>query len=124
MNNRRNWNDNQLIEAINSYTTMADVLRHIGLVVCSGNYNTIKLRAKKLNIDISHLIGHHKNPNSYNKICDEDLFVIDSNISGKLVRYRILSKKLIEYKCSECGLTGNWNGEKNNITIRSYEWYI
>ena len=42
-------------KVIKQHSSFADIMRHFGLVVASGNYNTLKKRLKEEDIDYSHI---------------------------------------------------------------------
>lgn len=50
-------------------------------------------------------------------IDDSDLFCENSPHSRNTLKKRILKNKLIEYKCFECGNTGEWNGKPITLQL-------
>lgn len=53
----REWTDEQLIEAVRTSESVADVLRKINLRTVGGNYLNIMRNINRLNLDISHFKG-------------------------------------------------------------------
>ena len=54
---KRKWTDEQFIEAVKTSLSYAEVLRKIGLKVAGSNYDTVKRKIAKLNLDTSHMTG-------------------------------------------------------------------
>lgn len=54
---KRKWTDEQFIEAVKTSLSYAEVLRKIGLTVAGSNYDTVKRKIAKLNLDTSHMTG-------------------------------------------------------------------
>ena len=49
--------DEQFIELVKNNSSFAEVIRAMGLKPAGGNYDTVKKRINKLNLDISHMTG-------------------------------------------------------------------
>lgn len=66
----------QLEEAVRTSTTIAEVLRRIGLVPRGGNYDNLRKHCREWGIDMSHLEPSH-NPRSrwdgYDRMTDEEI---------------------------------------------------
>lgn len=54
---KRKWTDEQFIEAVASSLSYAEVIRKIGLKPAGSNYDTVKRKISKLNLDTSHMTG-------------------------------------------------------------------
>lgn len=54
---KRKWTDDLFIKAVETTLSYAEVLRKIGLKAAGGNYETVKRKISKLNIDTSHMTG-------------------------------------------------------------------
>jgi transposase-like protein/Zn finger protein HypA/HybF involved in hydrogenase expression len=102
---------------VSSSKSIADIIRHFGLVGASANYDTVKKRISEENIDASHIplgLGSNKGRKfgpSKDRIPTKDLLVEDSSYSRGHLKKRLLQEKLIENKCQECGLHSEWNGK-------------
>jgi 5-methylcytosine-specific restriction endonuclease McrA len=102
---------------------MVMVLNKLNLRCAGGNYKTIKKYIELYNIDISHfetdderysrLIKYNTN----NKIPLEDILVINSTYSRTNLKPRLISENILEYKCIECGNTGEWNGKPITLQL-------
>ena len=100
--------------------SIAGVLRQLGLRPIGGNYRTIHRIIEENGIDTSHFTGQGWNVGLAFKpqksICDEDVFVINSNYKCSW-RLRERYKKVtgIE-KCENCGLD-SWLGKNIPLEI-------
>ena len=54
---RTKYSEQDLIEAVKTSFSIADVCRKVGLKPVGGNYKTIKQKIIKFNIDDSHFLG-------------------------------------------------------------------
>ena len=99
----RTWTIDQLAVAITDSTTWKQVASALGI---SSGSAILRRAAEASGIDYSHFPGkgHGKHKP---RTTDEDLFVLDSKHSQKLLRERFLPT--VEYRCSECGIT-EWRG--------------
>lgn len=80
------------------------------------SYRILKEYIKNWNLDTSSLSHYNKN-SSKRKISDFDVYKVNSKISQRQLRKRVLKDKLIPYKCVYCGNTGVWNGKKLTLTL-------
>lgn len=92
----------------------SECLRKIGLGT-KGKHNRFKFRdrCEELKIDTSHFTNHnvqkYRNNSSINT---KDLIVKNSkHYNYSRLKRRLIEEKLLEYKCEECGNTGEWNGK-------------
>ena len=72
----------------------------------------VKERIKLLNIDTSHFKGR-KSKSSSNPIYTLEEILVENSSYENIARLksRILKANLLEYKCMNCGNTGEWNGK-------------
>lgn len=109
------WTDEQLISAIKSSDSKADVLRCMGLgeKVGQGYY------VKRINEDIARLnidTTHFKRKKSSEKYEEKNIFIPESKYSDrKSIKKRLLASGLL-YKCSECGIA-EWNGKSLSLHL-------
>lgn len=54
---KRKWADEQLIEAVKTSLSYAEVMRKLGLKTAGSNYDTVKRKIKEHNLDTSHMTG-------------------------------------------------------------------
>lgn len=107
------YTEKEFIDAVNSSTSIRQVLNKLGLKEAGGNYNHTKIRIKNLGLDISHFKGQgwNKGKKLGPKKSIEELLVIDRKYpyqSFKL-KNRLLSEGIKQHKCETCGIT-EWNG--------------
>jgi 5-methylcytosine-specific restriction endonuclease McrA len=104
---RRSWTDSDLITSVVDATSMAQVLRRLGLRTAGGNYEQIRTRMKALRLDTSHWTGQahlrgKSNPHvprrSLESILRRDVFYQSNKLRKRLIRERLL-----EPICSYCG---------------------
>ena len=90
---KRKWTEEQLINACKNNTTKASVLRELGLSTKSGNYQTIDLCIKNLNINILHF-KQETSKNFNNEISLEQILIKDSKyISTSNLKRKLLKKR-------------------------------
>lgn len=54
---KRKWTDEQLIEAVETSLSYAEVMRKLGLKPAGSNYDTVKRKISEFNLDTSHMTG-------------------------------------------------------------------
>jgi hypothetical protein len=55
---QKTWNDTQLLSAVATSTSIAQVIKKLGLVPAGGNYTQVQERIKTLKVDTSHFTGY------------------------------------------------------------------
>ncbi len=110
-----------LQDAANNSTSIAGILRHLGLRQAGGTQAYIGRRLKELEIDTSHFTGqgHMKNRPALNRRTSSDILVVLPEGSRRVKRNQLLRAMTdngIEYKCS-CGIDGQWNGKPITLEI-------
>lgn len=104
---RRTWTESQLIAAVAESTSMAQVLRRIGLRPAGGNYEQVKMRIASLRLATEHWTGQahlrgKSNPHVRRHPLESILRRGTYYQSNKL-RKRLLREGILEAKCSSCG---------------------
>ena len=107
---RTKWTEEQLIKAVKSSFTIAEVLRKIGLQVRAGNYETFHRYCKKLKLDSSHFTGQKCGRGGKRKTLLSEILVKDSSYPRGHLKDRLLKKGLLKNKCSICGIE-KWKGK-------------
>lgn len=99
--------------------TYKEALITMGFAAKSGgNYKTLKQRILRDNIDVSHIENNKKKfRGTTNEISIDDAFVIGSNLSSKSLKKKLFKNKLLEEKCSKCGLENQWEGEPISLQL-------
>lgn len=112
-----------LVPIVKDCTSVAQVLRMLGLKQAGGTHHYVSKKLKELNIDISHFLGQSANRGQNHKGGPQTLEwtkILVLRTSGKRQRAFILRRALIEsgatYECNECGLS-EWRGKE--ITLHA-----
>ncbi|SRR5260221_9090921 len=105
----RKWSDEDLIRAVGSSLTIADVLRKLGLKVIPGNYDSLRVHIKRLGIDILHFTGHASGRGGPKPIQLENILVKSSSYPRSKLKCRLLKNGMLNNICYECGMTPIWN---------------
>lgn len=82
----------------------------------SGNIvkSNIEKRINELHLSTQHFLTHS---GGGNKVPDEEVFKTNSSISQTTLRRRFFNKKIVDYKCSICGLLPFWQGKELVLTL-------
>ncbi len=110
---RRSWTDAELIAFVAESTSMAQVLRRLGLRAAGGNYEQVKVRINSLRLTTEHWTGQahlrgKTNPHVRRHPLQSILRRGTVYQSNKL-RKRLLREGVLEPKCSSCGGV-EWRG--------------
>jgi hypothetical protein len=113
---KRKFTDEQLINAVKTSLSKAEVMRKLNLHAGGANYDTIKKYIKQLGLDTSHFTGAAWNqgskytpvkpPTPLNQILIENSSWTNTNFLKK----RLLREGYKEWKCECCGQT-EWLGK-------------
>lgn len=135
---KRKWTDEQLIEAVKTSLSYAEVMRKLGLKAAGSNYDTVKKKIKEYNLDTSHMTGQAWNQGDrYKPIREaqplEAILIENSSYRSTYhLKDRLLKEYMKEYKCECCGNT-EWmgkpialelhhvNGIKNDLRIENLQ---
>lgn len=121
MKKYRNYSREDIIEAVKTSFSLAEVLRKLNLKPLGGNYRTIKNNIIRYDINISHFTGQgwnkfgHKNFGGSGKPLKAALS-INSSLSSSNVKERLFNNRIKENKCEICGLT-SWLGKPINCEL-------
>lgn len=103
------------IKLIKESSSLREVCLKAGLVVTTGNYDTLKRIIKENNIDISHFkrcsLGSYNEPKEL-----VEYLVKDSTIKSYKLKNRLFKEHIKEKKCECCGLT-EWLGKPINLQL-------
>lgn len=121
MANKTRYTNEEFINAVKHSYSISQVLKKLNLSPTGSNYKGFKLRAKKLNVDISHFTGQShlkgKRHNWAKKIPLEEILVKNSSYqSRECLKNRLIKEGMLEYKCYECGLT-NWRNKPISLQL-------
>ena len=113
---KRKWTDEQLIEAVKSSLSYAEVIKKLGLKATGSNYDTVKRKIKEYNLDISHMTGQAWNqgakfkPIKPSRPLKEVLIKNSTWINTNHLRERLLKEEIKKYMCECCG-NAEWLGK-------------
>lgn len=110
-----------LQDAANKSSSIAGVLRHLGLKQAGGTQAYIGRRLKELEVDTSHFTGqgHMKDRPSLNRRTSSEILVVLPEGSRRVKRHQLLramTENGIDYRCS-CGINGTWNNKVITLEI-------
>jgi Zn finger protein HypA/HybF involved in hydrogenase expression len=116
-NGIRRWSDDDLINAVQGNSTIADVIRSLELTVRPGNYRTVKRHIARLGLDVSHFTGksHSRRTTKMKRL--EEVMVDGSTYATHALKKRIIECGLIPYECEQCGMGPRWNGKKMVLVL-------
>lgn len=116
---RHSYTVEQLIEAVKSSTSIAQVLTKLKIRPAGGNYATIKRRIDSHGIDISHFDGQAwargANLGPKKPLTD---YLVDGSVSANSssLRKRLIAEEVFEHKCSSCNLS-EWLGQPISLEL-------
>lgn len=100
----------KIVEQANSYS---NCLRALGLGTKGGSSTDIlKKRINELNLSVEHF-GKLKKQSVYAKYTLDEILVKNSSYANiQSLKARLVREGRLEYKCANCGNTGEWMGKK------------
>jgi 5-methylcytosine-specific restriction endonuclease McrA len=120
---KRTYSDDDLREAAKVVTSIAGMIRYLGIPQAGGTHQHISRRIKAAGIDTSHFTGRAWNKGStipkLRKTPEATLVLRPAGSSKEktpLLR-RALLEVGVEHKCKSCSLSGTWQGETLTLEI-------
>ena len=116
MGAHRKYTRDALAAAAAESSSVAGVLRHLGIPMSGGMHTHISRRLKHFGIDTSHFSGsgHQRGKRSLNRLAADQILVLRAQGSNR-VKPHVLRRALLEigvpYCCAHCGLAGEWQGK-------------
>lgn len=105
---KHNYDDENLIQYVQSSMSYAQVLRKMNITPAGGNYSTLKRKIKEQEIDVSHFTGQGWNvglrfkPNQPLPI--EDFLQVDRPCSSHNLKKRLIKEGMKDHICESCQL--------------------
>jgi transposase-like protein len=104
-----------LVDAVAASTSMADVLRHLGLALNGGTHAHLRRRITQFGIDTSHFLGRaHARGTSSPRRRDAAAILVVRPAGARRQAPGVLRRALEElgrpYLCAGCGVGNVWNG--------------
>jgi hypothetical protein len=122
MGARRKWTDQDLIDAVRSSRSYAEIVTRLGLNQGGGTHQHVKMHIQRLGLEFSHRDSHAwmRDPGAKTggrPMPLEQILISDSNYchSGRL-RGRLIRSGLKEARCEMCGLT-EWRGSPIQLEL-------
>lgn len=110
-----------LQEAVRESTSMAGVLRYLGVHQSGGNHSHISRRVREFGLDTSHFLGQYQGlRGGSNKLHYTEVLVLRDENSPRQYAFRLRRCMLdagMIYACGSCGLGPEWNGKKLTLEI-------
>jgi len=114
-----------LKKIISESISLAEVLNKLNMGSSGNAYRVLKKCIKENNINTSHFLGQgHGKGVSYLqdwvssvKIPIEQILVENSTYQTSKLSKRLRKEKILEYKCSNCGLDNSWNDRQLNLHL-------
>lgn len=106
----KRYSKQDFINAWNSSTSIAQVMRELGYAQGGGSYATMRKYAEELGLTSDHMLGnsHMKGKtHNWNSRHLEELLVKNSSAAG--IKKRLFKEGILKKECSKCLIT-EWNG--------------
>ena len=101
---RHKYSVDDLKNAVKNSFSIRQVLEYLGIVAAGGNYQTVKKRLSKYQIDTSHFHGQSWNKGKITgpRKPIKSYLTKNSSIQSFKLKKRLLSDKVFEHKCYNC----------------------
>ncbi|GAA1248444.1 hypothetical protein GCM10009633_21770 [Janibacter melonis] len=111
MGRKRRWTDDQLAEAVESSTSVAQVIGRLGIRVAGGNYAVVRRAIAAAQLDTSHFTGQAWNKGlSQGPTRPLDAYLSNEHpISSYRLKNRLVRAGIFTWRCDSCGGT-QWLG--------------
>lgn len=110
----KDFTKEEIIEKVNKCTSFSGLARELNYHSRGAILGTIKKYLVENNIDFSHFTGMAPDRQVRTP---ENIFIINSTASQKVLRRHYKDGNYTEYKCSICGLEPFWNGKALSLTL-------
>lgn len=115
----RKYTEEMLLDAVAHSTSVAGVLRYLGLPQAGGTHAHISRTIKRFGIDTSHFIRYQNG--SYRRRLRADEILVRVPYGSKRTKPPLLRRALHEigrpYCCAICGNSGEWLGRSLRLEI-------
>jgi hypothetical protein len=115
----RTYTDEQFIEAVETSTSIRQVLNKLGLKEAGGNYQVAQIRMKRLGVNLCsgpNGQGWSKGKTLGPKRPIEYYLTENSHHQSFKLKGRLITEGLKQHKCECCGIT-EWNGKPAPIEL-------
>lgn len=103
----RKYTDENVIDAVNTSTSVRQVLSKLGLKEAGGNYSCIKKKIQNLSLNTSHFTGQgwNKGKTFAPKRPLSEYLTNKFPVQSYKLKKRLIKEKIFESKCYRCNLT-------------------
>ena len=120
MGTRRKYTRELLSEAVDASTSVAGVLRHLGLNPTGGAHAHISRAIKAFDIDTSHFRRYNALAHSTTRLPPDRILVVLPD-GARRAKPNMLTRAMVEsgvtYRCAMCGCDGRWQGMPLTLEI-------
>jgi transposase-like protein len=106
--------------AVAASTSVAGVLRYLGLRANGGTHAHVSRAIKRFELDTSHFVRWRRNFIPHNRLAAEKILV-RREPGRQREKPRMLMRALLElgvqYQCAICGVDGTWQGQTLSLDI-------
>ena len=118
---KRLYSDEMLADAVSRSTSMAGVLRLLGVPNSGGQHAHLSRRVRRAGIDTSHFLGQaHSRGKPGRRLPPEQVLVVrppGSPRPDRQVLFNALKALGVPYRCGECGCDPDWRGKPLTLHI-------
>jgi hypothetical protein len=104
---KKNWNDEDLMEAVRAAHSYRKVIQLLGLIPAGGNYVQVQYRIKALGLDTSHFkgMGWNKGTTYHTSVRPPiaSLLVLGSRVQSYKLKKRLFEEGIKIPQCELCG---------------------
>jgi len=121
MPSARRYDDSLLADAVSNSTSIAGVLRILGVRQAGGSHHHLSKRIRALELDVSHFTGQaHNRGKRRPRLSAAEVLVLLPADAPRRKTY-LLRRALLEIgrplACSECGIDSSWLGRPLTLEI-------
>lgn len=114
-NRIRNTSREELQSIANSSTSLSDMLKKFNVDYSKPFYlNMLRGVIESLGVDLTMM---SRNKRKSIELSHDEIFTSNSIFDRATIRRHVVRHNLIEYKCFECGLTGEYNGKPLSLQL-------
>ncbi len=109
----RRWTEDHLHEAVGRSSSVAEVMRNLGLAVSGMAHKTVRNKIQALGLDTSHFDPNAGKSTGGIKLAlpEEQVFCENSSVSSGVLRSHVEREGILERRCLECGIGEMYNGK-------------
>lgn len=118
------YTEQELRSAVATSSSLAEVLKKLGLKQAGGTQENIKNKIEKLRLDVSHFTGklwskgktHQDDDRIKYRFEIDEVFKLGAFVPNRVLRDRVIKNELVPYHCAEC-LGAEWRGKQLTLEL-------